>query len=92
MNVSSDKCQLSIKKEGRKRVPPKVGKGTASQTEHKGNSTLATKWHVFSQCLSFGKAVLSASQLKSEEGWKGSLKPLAQWPHYRSEIVEAQTR
>ena len=57
MNVSSDKYQLSIKSEERKVFPPKVVKGTLSQTEHKGNSNSAAKWTQFSQCLTFCKAI-----------------------------------
>lgn len=52
MNVSSHKCQLSIKRE-EKVFPSKVMKGTPSQTEHKGNSNAAAQWTVFSKCPSF---------------------------------------
>lgn len=68
MKVGSDKCRLSIKSEERKVFPPRVLKGTLSQTEHKGNSSsAAAKWNVFSQRLAFCKAVKSASLLTSEK-------------------------
>lgn len=92
MNVSSDKCQLSIKRGERKVFPPKVVKGTPSQTEPKVNSSSAAKWTVFSQCLSFCKAIPSASLLKSRTCWKELLKSFAQCPHYRSEESKAKSR
>lgn len=92
MNVSSDKCQLSIKSGERKVLPPKVVKGTPSQTEPKVKSSLAAKYTVFSQCLSFRKAIPSASLLKSRTCWKELLKSSAQCPHHINEESKAKSR
>lgn len=91
MNVSSHKCQLSIKREEKKVFPSKVVKGTLSQTEHKGNSNAIAQWTVCSQCLSFCKASPSVSLPRSGMCWKGLLKSLVQCPHHRSEAIEAQS-
>lgn len=90
MNVSSHKCQLSIKREEKKVFPSKVVKGTLSQTERKDNSNTAAPWTGFSQCLSFCKAIPSVSLPRSGICWKGLLKLLVQCPHHRSEVIEAQ--
>lgn len=80
MNVSSNKCQLSIKSEERKVFSPKVVDGTPSRTENKGNINAAAKWTVVHQCLSFCKATPSASLLKLGTCWKGLLKSLVHVP------------